>query len=191
MRKRKARFYFAGVTLVFAALLMAGRGGAVEVSAKRELALELLRVAGGGNMARQFSQVMLSSMRQSYSAMVNQLLSSQPNLTPDQRRAIEQRLANIDRFSERFTARMNQEIDFEAVLSQVYVPLYEKYFTESELREILAFQSSAVGQKSISIMPQLMQEGMAATLPVLQPTITKIAGEILREEQAIALGDMR
>jgi hypothetical protein len=65
------------------------------------------------------------------------------------------------------------------------------YFTESELREILAFQSSAVGQKSISIMPQLMQEGMAATLPVLQPTITKIAAEILREEQAIALGDMR
>jgi hypothetical protein len=40
-------------------------------------------------------------------------------------------------------------------------------------------------------MPQLMQEGMAATLPLIQPIIMKIAGEILREEQAIALGGLQ
>jgi hypothetical protein len=188
---RKTRIFGASIALVSVAILIGEQGGAAQASAKRDLALELLRVAGAGDMAQQLSQIMVSSMRQSYSAMVNQLIASQPNLGPEKRRAVEQRLANYDRFSERFSARMSQDVDFEEILQQVYVPLYEKYFTESELREILAFQSSAVGRKAASLMPQLMQEGMAATIPLIQPIIMKIAEEVLREEQAIALGGLQ
>lgn len=182
----RARTTGLGLALALAALLP-GPGGAAEESAKRELALELLHVAGGGEMAQQVSAIMLSSMRQSYSAMVGQLLASQPELTAEEKRAVEQRLSNFDRFAERYGARMNQEVDFDAVLEQAYVPLYEKYFTEAELRQILAFQKSPVGRKAATLMPRLMQEGMEATLPLIQPKLMALAVEILRDEQAIAL----
>jgi hypothetical protein len=160
---------------------------AEEASVKRELALELIRVAGGGDMARQLSQIMLASMRQNYSSMVQQLISSQPSLSPEQRVAVEKQLSNYDRFAAKFSSRFSEAIDFDQILQQVYVPLYVEHFTETELREILEFQSSPVGQKAASKMPQLMQQGMAATLPTIQPIIMSITHEIFLEEQALAL----
>ena len=187
----KSRIVSASFALVIVASLIGGQSGAAEPTEKRRLALELLRIAGNGGMAQQLSEIMLASMRQSYSAMVNDLIVSQPNLTTEQRQVVEKQLANFDRFSELFDSRMSQEIDFEEILQQVYIPLYEKYFTEAELREILAFQSSVVGRKAASIMPQMVQEGMAATIPLIQPTILTIARDVLQEEQANALGSMK
>jgi len=187
MRRQDTRGPGPLLALALFAILLGGQGSAAESSTKRELAIELLRVSGGGDMAQQISQAMLSSIRQSYSAMVDQVLASEPDLTAEQKRAVEKRLADFDRFSERFSVRLDEEIDFDAILQQVYVPLYEEHFTESELREILAFQSSPVGRKAVSVMPKLMQEGMVAAIPLIQPAIMKITGEILQEEQAAAL----
>ncbi len=38
--------------------------------------------------------------------------------------------------------------------------LMSKYFTEGELREMLAFYKTTAGRKSIQVMPQVMQETM-------------------------------
>jgi hypothetical protein len=47
-------------------------------------------------------------------------------------------------------------------------PLYARYFSAAELRELLAFQQSAVGQKSLRVMPQLMGELFQMIIPKLQ-----------------------
>jgi hypothetical protein len=185
---RAARF--ASAVLV-ALVMMGGQGTAEEAPDERQLVLELIQGAGGADMAQQISSVMVSVMRQNYAAMVSNLIASQPSLSMEERLAVEQQLSNFDRFAERYNARLLAEVDFEGLLEQVYVPLYEKHFSESELRELLAFQQSAVGRKSTALMPQIMQEGMAGTLPILQPIIMSIATEILREEQAIALQKLR
>ena len=131
---------------------------ASDSSVKRDLALELVRVSGGGHMAQQLSEIMLASMRQNYSAMIRQLVSSRPSLTAAQRVAVENQLADFDRFAAKFSSRLAEEVDFDEILQQVYVPLYVEHFTEAELRQILEFQSSPVGQKAASKMPQLMQQ---------------------------------
>ena len=155
---RERRVSSSSAASIFLATLIAGQVAAADPSEKRRLAAELLDLAGGGDMAAQISEIMVASMRQSYAAMVDQLIASQPDLTADQRRVVHQRLADFDRFAQGFSSRMNREIDFDAILQQVYVPLYEEYFTEDELREILAFQSSAVGRKAASLLPRLMQD---------------------------------
>ena len=47
-------------------------------------------------------------------------------------------------------------VDMESMVSGTL----SKHFTEEELREMLAFQKSPVGQKSLEKMPQIMQETM-------------------------------
>lgn len=42
------------------------------------------------------------------------------------------------------------------------VPIYHKYFTAAEVKEMIRFYSSDLGQRTIKVMPALMQEAMAA-----------------------------
>ena len=44
-------------------------------------------------------------------------------------------------------------------LQPEYVRLYMEAFTEDELRELIAFYQTETGKKSVSLMPQLMQQG--------------------------------
>lgn len=63
--------------------------------------------------------------------------------------------------------------------------IYTETFTETELREIIAFYKTATGQKALALMPELMQRGarMGADeaqkhLPELQEAIRKRAAEL-------------
>jgi hypothetical protein len=46
--------------------------------------------------------------------------------------------------------------------------IYARYFTAQELREILAFYRTPVGEKSLKVMPQIMGETMAVLMPRMQ-----------------------
>ena len=41
-----------------------------------------------------------------------------------------------------------------------FVPLYAKYFTHDEIRSLIEFYESPIGKKTISVLPQLMQDAM-------------------------------
>lgn len=42
------------------------------------------------------------------------------------------------------------------------IPIYDKYFSEEEIRQLIAFYKTPTGQKIISTMPSVMKEAMAA-----------------------------
>lgn len=46
-------------------------------------------------------------------------------------------------------------------LKEEIIPIYHKYFTAAELKEMIQFYSTDLGQKTIRVMPSLLQEGMA------------------------------
>lgn len=43
-------------------------------------------------------------------------------------------------------------------LQQKLIPLYARYFTHEDVRGLIAFYQSPLGQKSLSVMPALMQD---------------------------------
>lgn len=47
-------------------------------------------------------------------------------------------------------------------LKNEIIPIYDKYFTDAELKQMIQFYSTALGQKAIKVMPSILQEGMAA-----------------------------
>ena len=46
-------------------------------------------------------------------------------------------------------------------LVKLVIPIYQKHFTEKEIRETLAFYRTPTGQKILKELPQVMQESMA------------------------------
>lgn len=62
---------------------------------------------------------------------------------------------------EEFWKDFQNEVSTEE-LAQLYIPIYSKYYSETDLDEILKFYKSSVGKKMISTMPSLMQDSMEA-----------------------------
>ena len=55
----------------------------------------------------------------------------------------------------------------DTLIDQV-IPIYAKYFTVGELKELVAFYKSPVGAKNLKMTPTLMTEVMAATVKYFQ-----------------------
>jgi hypothetical protein len=55
---------------------------------------------------------------------------------------------------------MYEEAQKEDGLMSRMVPIYAKYFTHEEIKELIRFYDTAIGKKTIEVMPALMQEGM-------------------------------
>lgn len=54
------------------------------------------------------------------------------------------------------------------------VAIYTEAFTEAELREITAFYKTPAGQKAVTVMPELMQKGMAIGQKAVQDHIGEL-----------------
>jgi len=64
---------------------------------------------------------------------------------------------------------------------------YEKYFTENEINDFLTFYKSPTGQKSISIMPQMMNDMMGEMMknyiPEMKKTMKTRMDEYIKKEK--------
>ncbi len=84
--------------------------------------------------------------------------------------------------SKRVRELFSLRIDFPQVIEDVSYELYDKYFTESELRDVVAFYKSPTGRKSIEVLPKMFAEAMSATLERIKPQAMQIATELSNEE---------
>ena len=97
---------------------------------KRQEIEKLLTVTGMTNL-----------MDQMKGQMINSLRSTMPNVPAD--------------FWTKFEAKM----DSGQLISKL-IPVYDKYYTLEDLRAVNAFYQSPTGQKLLSTLPSVMQEGM-------------------------------
>lgn len=176
------------VVLVAGALMQPAKSGAEISESKQQTIRELLSIVGvvgmDERMRDQQSIVELMRMRPSYSPMMEFAVSEQTDLSEENRQLLLARLADFDAFAERFRALFAERLDFSQIIETVYPPLYDKYFSEEELREMLAFYRTPVGRKSIEVMPSLMQEAGAGVEAAVRPLAVGLIQEIVAEERA-------
>lgn len=93
---------------------------------------ELMSLTGAGNMGVQAMKQMLPSMKQ--------LVPQAP---------------------ESFWEDFMKEVDPNELVGLI-VPIYQKYFTEEEIRETIKFYKSPTGKKVVQTLPSVMHESMMA-----------------------------
>jgi hypothetical protein len=74
----------------------------------------------------------------------------------------------------------------DGVLSEM-VDLYAKHYTHDDVRALLEFYRSPVGQKAITLMPVLMQEGGAIGQHWIEPRMPKIMDTLQQRLRAEGL----
>jgi hypothetical protein len=176
------------VAALSAAVVAMGGSALAETSeSKRELIRELLRISGGGASAEQVARLFLAEIQVVYGSMVDEVMASEGDLSAEQRGALRAHLADFDRFALAFSERFPQRIDLDRILEEAYLPLYDQHFDEDELRVIVGFYRTPAGRKTVAVMPALMQEGLRATVPVVEPKVMALVGEILAERRSEVL----
>jgi len=89
-------------------------------------------------------------------AVAQTMNSMAENIKPVFRRSFppgEYREKLIDLFFEKFKTKVNVD-----EIVDLSVPIYDKYFTQEEIRNMIKFYETPLGQKTIRVLPQLMEE---------------------------------
>lgn len=146
---------------------------------KRVLIKELLEITEASKNAQQIMDAMI---RAELPKLVSTILQNTPALNSD-RPEVQKKLSDIvSRIAVKYRDRVIKKIDVNQLIEQVSYPIYDKYFTESELRDIIGFYKSATGQKAIAVLPQIIGDSMSRTNQILLPKISSIMTEIITEE---------
>lgn len=150
---------------------------------KAALVQELLQVTDVGSLAEKNFAASMEQATQQLLPMLQETVANQENLTPEQKAKAEKEFQQqYTRFLARFQKRFAEKINLRQLVEEVNGNLYTKYFTVDELRDILAFYRTATGKKSLTLMPEMMNEAMEQTNSRVYPVSMEIITELMQEE---------
>src|SRR5262249_50855473 len=131
----------------------------------------------------QVVDAMLAQMSVSFPKMFGDLTANSTELTAAEKEEITQQAAEMfERFSARFREEVGRQIDFKKYEEDLSLSLYDKYFTESELQDMIAYYRTPTGQKALRVLPQLTADSVKQSAEQLGPQIGRIAQQIMQEE---------
>jgi uncharacterized protein len=171
--------------LCFFWLLAANASAQQPIAAeKKALIEELLLITDTEKMTASVVDTMLTAMDKQYPLIVQEMTNELPELTPAQKQKLNAEVRNFAWFAQTFRERIQQRVNFKEVVEKISFPLYDKYFNEAELKDLIAFYKSSTGKKTLSVMPSLLNDSMQKSGELLVPVLTNLVQEILQEEKA-------
>ena len=176
-----------GLVLCLVVLSCAARVQAQEsiTPAKRELVKELLELTGGAKTTDAILNSMLDQNERDLPELLVQTVSTDFGLTASEREAFRQQLnQSVARANKRFRELIKERLNFPQLIDDISYSIYDKYFNEGELRDLVAFYKTPTGRKTVEVLPQLFADSMAKTSEAIIPRIQEIMTEIMNEEKA-------
>lgn len=121
-------------------LLLAPAASAQSPDAKMEAIGELMELTGAAALGQQMADQMMAHM-------APMLRQAYPDVPPDM----------MDELLDEMRAEI-RSVDMVALVG----PVYDRHFTEEEIRGLIAFYETPLGRRTIERMPIVMQESMEA-----------------------------
>jgi len=122
---------------------------------------KLMELTGAANLGLQ----MMDNMQSSMTPLLEQSLppgSYRPKL--------------IELFFQKFRSQATPES-----LIVLVLPIYDRYFADDELKQLIAFYQTPIGQKSVKVLPQVVSEAQRAGAEWGQELGKKSMEEVLTE----------
>jgi hypothetical protein len=115
---------------------------------------------------------------------ISQSVNAISDLTPEERKKMIRKMTDDSaRVTKRFRELMKEKLDWVQLVEELVYPVIDKYYTEDDLKNMIAFYKSPTGKKVLEVMPQMMADIMARSEEVIKPKIDRIAKQVLEEEQ--------
>jgi len=149
---------------------------------KRELIRELLELTGGAKSVDVMMEAIIAQQEKDLPNLFEQLTSPTDNLTREERAELDRQIKESGLRTIRRMRELFQRINYGQMVGDLAAPVFDKHFSETELREWIAFYKSPVGKKSIELMPVMMTEMMARVSESLLPKIQVEMNKIIADE---------
>lgn len=155
-------------------------------SEKRALVRELLDLTSSKKTIDAIFKAQAEQMDKELPEMTWQTVAGMKelkSLTPAQREELRLKVMSGSlSLGRRMYELIQEKIDFSQLIEDVFLPLHDKYFTETELRDLVAFYKSPTGKKVIDVMPELLTTAMKQTVDTMLPKLTPIVAQLQEEE---------
>jgi hypothetical protein len=180
--------------------------------AKRALILEYMQLSGRSvNVGPQFEQIMglmsaqlpkmtkqlSGSMPGMVSGMTSRLAPNAPNspkvpqLTSMQQKAImEDAQEAVGRITQRSGEIILQNKELPQIMEDTFVSVYDKYFSEQDLKDIIVFYHTPIGEKLRRQQAAIDREMMTLTMTRSMAPIGKVMQQVQQEEELFAPGNL-
>jgi hypothetical protein len=150
---------------------------------KRQLIAEMVVLTKVDKQALEITNIMLTSMETPYLLSYNQAVEKRTDLSQSEKEKLKSsNKESYLSFSKRFRERFPQAINYSKYTEDSIYPLYDKFFTIAELKDLVAFYKTPTGQKVIETMPLLFKESSDLAQKNLLPSVLKLLDEILQED---------
>lgn len=150
---------------------------------KQSLIRQLLEMTGGRQQYEQTQQILMMHMQQQMQPMIEQTVNSNTSLSPAEREVLTTRLTNnIDSIITQFSEALSTEVTYDELLERVYYPVYDQYFTEADLRDLIAFYETPIGEKLLTVTPELLQTSLQLSSQVYMPVVTEVLDRVIRQQ---------
>jgi hypothetical protein len=109
-------------------------------------------------------------------------IRNNPKLSEGEKTA---KLAEVDKMVPQAVAAITKVLEDPKLADEMMaevVPLYARYFSPDEMKQLAAFYRTPIGKKSLQVMPKLMGEGMQAGQRVIAPRINKLMQELNQQQ---------
>jgi len=83
---------------------------------------------------------------------------------------------------EKYWTQVREDLDMDELVEKL-IPIFDKYYTKSDLKKLLEFYKSPVGQKLVKVQPQITKEAMAVGREWGRSTAEEVVEDI-RERQS-------
>lgn len=150
---------------------------------KRNLISEIVVLTKMDKQMTELTDVILKQMESSYLAGFNEVLDRRTDLSTEQKERLKSTSAEgFLSFSAKFRERLPKVVDYRKYIEEGIYPLYDKFYTEQELKDLVAFYKTPTGQKVVSTMPQLYAESNKRAQEILLPQVFPLIRQLLDEE---------
>jgi hypothetical protein len=153
---------------------------------KRALIAEFLDIIQTRKVAMDVYREMIVQQRKISSDVITRSMETKSEYKElsevDREKVRKEILDNSERTDKRVYELLEARLDFPTLMENISYQLYDKYFTEQELKDLVGFYRSPAGKKSIEVGPKLFSESMELTRISILPMMNEVIDIMAKEE---------
>lgn len=136
---------------------------------KKRLIAELIEVIDAKRLTQASFEVLLGNLQRVSMAEVED-------------EAQKERMRKENERMNAFRDRLYTRIDYAKLTDEVYAPMFDKSFTNAELKDLIVFFKTRTGQKLVAMLPEFGVGGLMQGNAILQQAVQATSEEMEKEE---------
>src|SRR5262245_14276518 len=153
---------------------------------KKALIKELLGLMNAGYNSEDVTSQIMEQLQAPVASMISENMRGwiqAQKFAPAEQKRLE---AEVHEFAQRVLTRVRVEfpkrVNFRELAEKVIHETYDKYFTEAEVKDLIAFYKTSTAQKFISRLPQTTAEMFPRIEELIGPEMTNLINESFDDE---------